>query len=289
MLSAYRPWSYLLCRWGCSSQRCICCWHSVLWGHITVSLSSRFLTSRLEGRHWCSCSRWRSTGQKSCSFKKLLRQWKQYVWPQGVSIGLMRGCRQMWQTSSSSTSSWYSYRWLSRPSCCWPHSLQTRAHDRPGALPTALVSVAAMSWLKSVQTCLFLGKKRRPLISVKTLFGETSRECVCVSKAKIHSQIQSQNNDPESKMLSPRLHLDFLLRERHSKLQSRSWTISTHTDQLHRKWQIHRAAAIWHRAAAASSQLVSWGTKGILISAKKSPCSTLKGLNSVKWGKRKPD
>lgn len=138
---------HLLCRCGCSSHRCICCWHSGLWGQVTINLSSRFLTRRLEGRHCCSCSRWRSTGQKSCSFMKLLRQWKQYVWPQGVSMGLSSGCRQMWHTSSSSTSSWYSYRWFSGPSCCWPHSLQTRAHDRPAVLLLllgALVSVAAM-------------------------------------------------------------------------------------------------------------------------------------------------
>lgn len=169
-----RAQSYLLCRWGCSSQRCICCWHSGLWGHITISLSSRFLTSRLEGRHWCSCSRWRSTGQKSCSFMKLLRQWKQYVWPQGVSMGLMRGCRQMWHTSSSSTSSWYSYRWFSGPSCCWPHSLQTRAHDRPAELLLlleTLVSVAAIGWRSLVQIPVSLWRILVLFASLKLKFG----------------------------------------------------------------------------------------------------------------------
>lgn len=205
--------SYLLCRWGCNSQRCIVCWHSAQCGHITVNLSSRFLTSRLEGRHWCNCSRWRSTGQKSCSFKKLLKQWKQYVWPHGVSIGFSKGCRQMWQTSSSSTSSWYSYKWESWLSCCWPHSLQTRAHDRPTVLlPLTLVSVVAIIWESSVQFSVS-GKDQRALISSQTLL-------VYFTSLRLHSHSQIHSSSeavyPESKMLSPHLHVDSLLRQKHS-------------------------------------------------------------------------
>lgn len=134
----------LLCRWGCSSQRCMLSWHSLRNGHSTASLSSRLRTSRLEARHCCSWSLWRSTGQKSWSCRKLLRHWKQYVCPHGVSMGCNRGCRQMWHTSSSSTSSWYSNRWLSWPSWHCPHSLHTRAHVMPPASGAALGSI--MAW-----------------------------------------------------------------------------------------------------------------------------------------------
>lgn len=265
-LPASHPESYLLCRWGCSSQRCIWCWHSEEWGHITISLSSRFLTSKLEGRHCCNCSLRRSTGQKSCSFKKLLRQWKQYVWPQGVSIGLRRGCRQMWQTSSSSTSSWYSYRWLSGPSCTWPHSLHTRAHDRPGVLLllAALVSVVAIGWRWSVQNSL---EMISVLLSPQELWvvhkSMSARpKLKSIQTVKVNWRSRAKNVISMSSL--------WFSVERENKVRSPAevGTVPTRTGQLHRKWQIHRAAAIWQQAAAASSQLVSWGTKGILISAK---------------------
>lgn len=117
----------------------------------------------------------------------------------------------MWQTSSSSTSSWYSYRWLSRPSCCWPHSLQTRAHDRPAAqlLPATLASVVAIGWAPS--KLLSLWKRSASSYLLKNC---VSWVYICMSEAKIHSnsEIMAQSQ----KVLSPCLHLDFLLRERNT-------------------------------------------------------------------------
>lgn len=59
-------------------------------------------------------------------------------------------------------------------------------------------------------------------------------------------------------------HRGFLLRNKSSEMYDGS--IPSQTIQLHRKWQIHRAVAKWQQATAASSQRVSWGTKGILLS-----------------------
>ncbi|TNN39502.1 hypothetical protein EYF80_050326 [Liparis tanakae] len=93
--------------------------YSVLRGQATLSLSSSLWTSRLEARQLCSMRPARHTGQKSLSSRK-----------QGVSTGRVSGCRQMWHTRSSSTSSRYRYSWFSSGGWAWPH----RAHRSPGGV-----------------------------------------------------------------------------------------------------------------------------------------------------------
>lgn len=129
-------------------------------------------------------------------------------------------------------------------------------------------------WLGVQSKLLCLWKRSAFSYLLKKRVWCTSRTYVFVSKATIHwngeTMIPSQNCY---------LHVFILIFcwEKHSKVWCKSWTIPTQTGQLHRKWQIHRAAAIWHQAAAASSQLVSWGTKGILISAESHRAAHWKG------------
>lgn len=86
------------------------------------------------------------------------------------------------------------------------------------------------------------GKDVCPAPSLKNVLG--------IFHFQSKSPLKLWTCDPKSKRYL-QSHLDFLLKKNRSKMCNVVRTTPSRTSQLHRKWQIHRATAIWQQATAA--------------------------------------